>query len=392
MKPFAQKQNQSGSRWLGFITLVAAGFGAWYFDLTPQLRPVPSGELISESASDAPPLLDSWDTIIDQTGDRSPEVMDESDPILRAIADEKDPFDQDFEELSETDVTLESVIADEKTLSTDMVSDSRIAPASFVTPPSISDTHAPAEADVINAVATTQAPPALSAETAAALREIDSLLRQDKVVEAHFALSTLYWKEIEHRSVFQRRLESTAATIFTNPHRHFSPPYLVQPGDTLESIGNHFSIPWQYLGRLNRIEPQELQAGQELKVMKGPFSAVVDLSRFELTIHAHGYYVHRYPIGIGHADSTPVGEFQVQNRLENPTWFGPDGEQIDADDPNNPLGEYWIGLGDHIGIHGTIDPDSIGTTRSRGCIHMRDNDITKVFGLLGPGSSVRIRP
>jgi len=392
MKPFAQKQNQSGSRWLGFITVVAVGFGVWFFDLVPQLRPVPSGQLADQTMPGVPALPNSWDPIVDEAGDSPTEIADSTDPLLRAIADDPDPFDRVFEDLSEPDVSLASATADEPLSSGDTVSDNQIAPASFVTPPTISGARVPADSGVVNAVATREAAPVLSAETAATLREIDSLLRQDKTVEAHFALSTLYWKEVDQRAVFQRRLESTAALIFTDPHRHFSPPYLVQPGDTLESIGSQYDIPWEYLGQLNRIEPKELQAGQELKVMKGPFCAIVDLGRFELTIHAHGYYVHRYPIGVGHADSTPVGQFEVQERLKNPTWFSPDGEHIDADDPQNPLGEYWIGLGDHIGIHGTIDPDSIGTTRSRGCIHMRDNDIAEVFGLLGPGSSVRIRP
>ena len=126
--------------------------------------------------------------------------------------------------------------------------------------------------------------------------------------------------------------------------------------------------------------------------MRGPFSAVVDMERFELTIHAHGYFVHRYEVGIGEGDQTPAGEFAVQEKIKNPTWYNPAGGQVDKDDPLNPLGEYWIGLGDHIGIHGTIDPQSIGSARSRGCIHMRDADIAQVFELLGQGSVVRIRP
>ena len=64
---------------------------------------------------------------------------------------------------------------------------------------------------------------------------------------------------------------------------------------------------------------------------------------------------------------------------------------VDGDDPANPLGEYWLGLGDHIGIHGTIDPDSIGKASSRGCIHLADDDIAEVFQLLGVDSKVVIR-
>ena len=64
---------------------------------------------------------------------------------------------------------------------------------------------------------------------------------------------------------------------------------------------------------------------------------------------------------------------------------------VDGDDPSNPLGEYWLGLGDHLGIHGTIDPSSIGAALSRGCIHLGDADIAEVYQLLGEGSQVVIR-
>ena len=49
MKPFVQKKNPTGSRWLAFIGLVAAGFGVWFFELLPELRPVPSGQLTEEA-------------------------------------------------------------------------------------------------------------------------------------------------------------------------------------------------------------------------------------------------------------------------------------------------------------------------------------------------------
>ncbi|MEO2016129.1 MAG: L,D-transpeptidase family protein, partial [Fuerstiella sp.] len=168
-------------------------------------------------------------------------------------------------------------------------------------------------------------------------------------------------------------------------------PYFVEFGDTLESIAQKYQVPWQYLARLNSTNPETLQAGQKLKVLNGPFGAVVDLNSFEMTIHAHGWYVHRYRIGVGKDQGTPVGEFTVQTKRENPTWVQPNGQTVAADNPQNPLGEYWIGLGEHIGIHGTIDPESIGRETSQGCIHLADGDITEVFNLLGPGSKVVIR-
>ena len=134
-----------------------------------------------------------------------------------------------------------------------------------------------------------------------------------------------------------------------------------------------------------------LQLGQKLKVVKGPFAAIVDLQDFTLTVHLQGYYVKRYDVGIGKDGSSPLGKFSVQNKVENPQYTGPDGRVISGDDPKNPLGERWIDLGDSYGIHGTIDPDSIGKAASRGCIRLRDKDIVEVYDFLVRGSEVVIR-
>jgi lipoprotein-anchoring transpeptidase ErfK/SrfK len=67
----------------------------------------------------------------------------------------------------------------------------------------------------------------------------------------------------------------------------------------------------------------------------------------------------------------------------------------------NPIGERWIGLegvGDAAGyagygLHGTIEPSSIGREMSMGCVRMRDADIELVYELLGEQVSVvRIEP
>jgi lipoprotein-anchoring transpeptidase ErfK/SrfK len=66
----------------------------------------------------------------------------------------------------------------------------------------------------------------------------------------------------------------------------------------------------------------------------------------------------------------------------------------------NPIGEHWIGLQGTddsnkellgIGIHGTIDLDSIGANRSMGCIRMMDLDVKRMFdALTTSGSTVTI--
>lgn len=219
---------------------------------------------------------------------------------------------------------------------------------------------------------------------------IDRMIASGQDVEAHRVLSSLYWEQPDLRDKLASRINQTAQRIYFLPHPHYIDPYTIQAGDQLQEIARNYRVSWQYLAKLNRIDPLRIRPGQNLKVILGPFGAVVDLRRFELTVHAHGYYVARFPIGIGKDGSTPVGDFTVQDKLEDPTYYGPDGV-IAHDDPRNPLGEFWISLGDGYGLHGTIDESSIGRAESRGCIRLRNQDVADLFDLLTVGSPVVIR-
>jgi L,D-transpeptidase ErfK/SrfK len=223
------------------------------------------------------------------------------------------------------------------------------------------------------------------------LKAIDEQIANDEILPAHRALSKLYWNHEEARGELLQRLEQTSRTIFFEPRPHLIEPYVVQPNDQLRVIANKYQLTWEYLAKLNRTEPKRIQLGQKLKVLKGPFAGVVDLSNYALTIHLQGYYVRRYQVGIGKDGASPIGKFAVQNKVDNPQYTGPDGKVISADDPSNPLGERWIDLGDSYGIHGTIEPDSIGKAASRGCIRMRDKDVIEVYDFLVKGSEVVIR-
>ncbi|MBB02502.1 MAG: L,D-transpeptidase, partial [Planctomyces sp.] len=97
-----------------------------------------------------------------------------------------------------------------------------------------------------------------------------------------------------------------------------------------------------------------------------------------------------FPVATGRDNATPTGEFPVLNKVENPTWYGPDAV-VSANDPNNPLGEHWIDLGNGYGVHGTINPDSIGQAVSNGCVRLRPDDVALVYDLLTTNSKVLIR-
>lgn len=238
------------------------------------------------------------------------------------------------------------------------------------------------------AAAGSEAPPF---DLDAQLAEYDAKLAGGEVLAAHRLLSQLYWKHRTLRPQMMERLNRTASTIFFQPQPHFVDPHVIQPGDRLDTIASEYKVPWEYLAKLNRTDPKRIQAGKRLKVVRGPFSAVVELADYSLTVHLQGYYVRQFSVGIGRDGASPIGKFAVLNKVENPQYTDPDGRVIEGDDPHNPLGKRWIDLGNSYGIHGTIDPDSIGQASSRGCIRLRDADIVTVYEFLSKGSDVVIR-
>jgi hypothetical protein len=180
---------------------------------------------------------------------------------------------------------------------------------------------------------------------------------------------------------------------------HLCENYLVRPGDSLQVIGNKHKVPYETLMRINNIRrPKALQAGKTIKVPSGPFHAKVHRSTFTLDLYLQDTYVRSFKVGLGKAGyETPTGLWRVSHdgKLISPDWPDPDvpGRVLKAGDPEYPLGSRWIGLDGvsgaardrtGFGIHGTKDPDEIGTAASRGCIRMYNGEAVLVYDCLFP--------
>ncbi len=203
--------------------------------------------------------------------------------------------------------------------------------------------------------------------------------------------------------------ETLVFSAHIEPGDFMAREYRVKSGDSLariaraQDLGTH----WKLIARVNGItNPSRINIGQRLKLVSGPFHVVVDKSDFRADIY-HGpadnprewVFVASRPVGLGEADGTPVGTFVVApGKLENPGWVNPrdSSEQYDRNDPKNPIGEHWVGLtgvGDSavhtgLGLHGTIEPDSIGREMSMGCVRLLDDDAALMYELLTEGESV----
>ena len=129
----------------------------------------------------------------------------------------------------------------------------------------------------------------------------------------------------------------------------------------------------------------------DVSLTRNPWRMAIDVSDFELVVWRHDVVVVETTVAIGTgATPTPIGSFYLTDLVQ-------------PRDPNGPYGSYAFGLsgfsetltefngGDGaIGIHGTDDPSSLGTTVSHGCVRVDNAVIEELVGLLPLGTPVVI--
>lgn len=96
---------------------------------------------------------------------------------------------------------------------------------------------------------------------------------------------------------------------------------------------------------------------------------------------------------------TPVGEWTLYQKRENPPWYNPALDSWGAGlpavvpgGPGNPMGTraLYITAPGLIRIHGTTSPDSIGRYASHGCIRMHNEQVEELYELVPVGAKVII--
>jgi LysM repeat protein len=191
----------------------------------------------------------------------------------------------------------------------------------------------------------------------------------------------------EQRRELRKKLDELSADLIFNPEKNARASYyVVKPGDTLSVIGQKYQVPWELLQRLNCLEGTSIRIDQRLKVVRGPFDVVVEKSKFKLSVYLDNKYVKSYDVGLGKEDSTPVGSFKVTSKLKKPDWYRP-GKVLKYGDPENALGTRWIGFMKGYGVHGTWEPETVGSQSSEGCIRMLNKDVEELFDMLMRGKS-----
>jgi lipoprotein-anchoring transpeptidase ErfK/SrfK len=169
--------------------------------------------------------------------------------------------------------------------------------------------------------------------------------------------------------------------------------YVVQPGDSLDSIARHFDTTVDLLREMNeeKVRDDNIRVNDRLKVTTDTFSILIDKSANSLSLKAGEQVVKAYPVGTGKEGTTPVGEFKITNKIKEPEWFKPGGGIVPYGEPENLLGTRWMGIDSPgYGIHGTWEPETVGSQSSAGCVRLLNRDVEELFTIVPVGTKVKI--
>jgi len=185
----------------------------------------------------------------------------------------------------------------------------------------------------------------------------------------------------------------------------------VESGDTVNTIRQRYEISYNVLIDANpQINFRKFSVGQEILI---PSEYVLPRYRNGIVINTaelrlyyftrDGHHVLTYPVAVGRQNwRTPSIITKIVDKKPNPTWYVPEsirGYMLEKTGrllpdfippgPDNPLGKYALYLAKHgYLIHGTNQPDSVGTYASSGCIRMASDAIETLFNAVPIGTPV----
>lgn len=224
-----------------------------------------------------------------------------------------------------------------------------------------------------------------------AIATADRQQQQDQLREALTTLSLFYNSPSlgpEERTAMLGRLDYLAGEVIYSKRHLLEQPYRVSNGETLETIAATLDIPWQLLATINQVsDPAKVVPGQDLKVVRGPFRAEVNLGRGELTLMLGELYAGRFPLSVGQDPAPQPGDYTIRDKQRSRTYYALGGANIPAGDARNPYGDVWLDLGNQMCIHGSAQSSA---SAEMGCIRLAPSDARDVYGILSQGSSVVI--
>jgi lipoprotein-anchoring transpeptidase ErfK/SrfK len=128
-----------------------------------------------------------------------------------------------------------------------------------------------------------------------------------------------------------------------------------------------------------------------------PGTIIVNTSERRLYLLLGNGQALRYGIGVGRVGFTWAGVTRVVAKKEWPSWTPPaqmlrrrpDLPRFMKGGPENPLGARAMYLGSSLfRIHGSNEPETIGTAVSSGCFRLTNDDVIDLYARVPVGSKV----
>lgn len=161
---------------------------------------------------------------------------------------------------------------------------------------------------------------------------------------------------------------------------------------------------------LKKVKPRFLRREVAYQTKEQPGTIVVDPSaRYAYLVLPHGRAI-RYGVGVGKEEAFNFrGEATIARKAKWPGWrptpdmikrqpdrYGPLRDGLPGGE-RNPLGPralylYRDGKDTYYRLHGTVEPWTIGTMVSSGCIRLLNQDIMDLYRRVPVGSKVVVLP
>jgi hypothetical protein len=249
------------------------------------------------------------------------------------------------------------------------------SPKSLAPPDTLTSPHAPTAAGAKSAAS---AAPTFSDDWLEAQR----LLAENRLVEAHSLLSAWYGRSDLSPGDEQRLVDLlgrlAGTIIYSNTLHLLEQPHITRDGDTLKSIAAQYDVPEQLLAKINGVDPrQPLPPGTKLKVVRGPFDAVLDLQRKEISLQLRGQY---------------AGRFKIIRAGVSPEQFKGGMTRLAVKEKSNVRGEFLVGLERKLGIYAEDYSENALKMPAESSIELSARDAEDLYDILTYKSKIAVSP
>jgi hypothetical protein len=224
---------------------------------------------------------------------------------------------------------------------------------------------------------------ASSSAFASAWADAHDKLAAGRYAEALAGLSVWYDDPslgLEESQRLEDLLGQLAGTVIYSQQDLLLPPHVVAAGETLDAIAAPLGVSPQLLAKINGVDdPARLVPGEHLKLIRGPFDAVVSISRRRLSLQLAGNYAGSFPVLVGRqylgrvGGSLPVTEVTRAGAAATASL------------------RRSVVLAEGLVIEAADDPAMISDNVPPSSLIVSVRDLDELLDILGPGSRVLVR-